>query len=247
VSNQERTLAVIGAGPATGMSVARRFGREGYRVGLVARTPERVRAYVDELTDDRIETAGHTADARDRTQLVAALDEIEDRFGRIDAVYYGPGGLTPGYRSADVLDIDIDNLRHPIDLFLYSPIALVQRVLPGMLERGSGALLFAGGTSAKYPFPLLGGISPAGAALRNYVLTLNAALADKGVFAGTLTIGALVERSEIAGVFRTNPERFGGIEPETVDPDQIAETAWRMSVDRGPAESEFGVLASSPA
>jgi hypothetical protein len=42
--------------------------------------------------------------------------------------------------------------------------------------------------------PPLGGLALASAALRTYALTLHVALATAGVYAGTLTIGGLIER-----------------------------------------------------
>lgn len=42
-------LAVVGAGPGVGAAVARRFAREGYAVGLIARTGSRLEDVVAEL------------------------------------------------------------------------------------------------------------------------------------------------------------------------------------------------------
>jgi hypothetical protein len=60
-----------------------------------------------------------------------------------------------------------------------------------MTERGSGGLLFAGGLSSVVPMPSLGGFALASAALRNCALTLHAALAPNGIYAGTITIADL--------------------------------------------------------
>jgi hypothetical protein len=60
-------------------------------------------------------------------------------------------------------------------------------LLPELTERGSGGLFFAGGLSSVAPMPPmppLGGLALASAVLRNYALTLHAALAPIGVYAG---------------------------------------------------------------
>ena len=49
-----KTIAVFGAGPGMGRSVARRFGREGFQVALVARNQTRLDAYTGELAADGI-------------------------------------------------------------------------------------------------------------------------------------------------------------------------------------------------
>ena len=73
-------------------------------------------------------------------------------------------------------------------------------------------------------------------------MTLNAGLAGTGVYAGTLTIGGLVERGDIHEFVLSRPERFGDVPPRTLDPDDIAETAWTMYTTRDRAEEVFNVL-----
>lgn len=59
-------------------------------------------------------------------------------------------------------------------------------LIPELTERGSGGLLFAGRLSSVVPLPPLGGLALASAALRNYAITLNAALQPAGIYAGTI-------------------------------------------------------------
>ncbi len=89
---------------------------------------------------------------------------------------------------------------------------------------------------------MLGHLALAAAALRNYALTLNAALAERGLYAGTLTIGGLVERGDIHAMVSADPARFGGTEGHTLDPDELAETAWGMYRARDRAEAIFDVF-----
>ena len=60
-------------------------------------------------------------------------------------------------------------------------------LIPELTERGSGGPLFAGRLSSVVPLPPLGGLALASAALRNYAITLNAALQPAGIYAGTIT------------------------------------------------------------
>ncbi len=71
-------------------------------------------------------------------------------------------------------------------------------MLPEWTERGDGAFLLTHGYSAARPIPHLSGVGPVMAAARNYLYSLNGELADTGVYAGTLAIGAMIERSEMA-------------------------------------------------
>lgn len=235
----KKTAVVLGVGPGLGMSVAHRFGREGYAVALVSRSDTRHGGYLAALTDAGIEASALTADLRDRDRLRSVLDAIADRHGSVDVVYYGPGATDPSARPVPIDRIDSDAVRESMSL-VYSAVDVVEKVLPGMTERGDGGLLFAGGLSAVAPLPALGALALASAALRNYALTLNAGLVGSGVYAGTLTIGGLIERGDIHALVTSRPDGFG--EVPSLNPDLIADEAWRLYTDRDRAEATFDVL-----
>jgi NADP-dependent 3-hydroxy acid dehydrogenase YdfG len=73
--------------------------------------------------------------------------------------------------------IDVDVIERLSATYLLTPVALVGRVLTGMLARGDGALLFALGAAAEYPFPNLASAGIVGSGLRSYAHTLHAELA----------------------------------------------------------------------
>ncbi|RAS62962.1 short-subunit dehydrogenase [Lentzea atacamensis] len=230
------TAVVLGVGPGLGMSIARRFGREGYDVVLVSRSSARHDGYLTELVEAGVKAKAFAVDVRDREQLLSTLEEV----GPVDVVYYGPGATDLGDMPAEITSTTSDEA-HVAMQWLYPAIDVVGRVLPGVVER-KGGLLFAGGLSAVRPMPVLGALALSSAALRNYALTLNAALADKGVYVGTLTIGGVIERGDIHKVVESKPEQFGNLAGRTLDPDDIAEVAWRMFVERDRAEEVFSVI-----
>lgn len=233
-----KVIAVLGAGPGLGLSIARRFGREGFTTALVSRTDTRHATYRSSLAGITAHT--YAADVTDEAQLHAVLDRITAEAGEIDTVYFGPADPS-GSGPAPLTEAGTDALRAPFESIVLPAAAVVRAVLPRMLERGSGALFFAGGLSGKYPLPILGSLAPASAALRMYVLTLNAALRETGVYAGTLTIGGLIERGDIHRIFT---ERDLGFTPGTLNPDDIADEAWSLYVERDRAEAEFNAMAA---
>src|SRR2546430_8308469 len=103
-----RTLAVLGTGPGMSRSVATRFGREGFRVALVARNRAKLEKYVEELAADGVEAAAFTADVTDGGELVRVIGEIEQRFGHIDVAEYSPGNLDAP--PVNVLDLGPDDM-----------------------------------------------------------------------------------------------------------------------------------------
>jgi NADP-dependent 3-hydroxy acid dehydrogenase YdfG len=232
-----KTIAIFGAGPALGLSIARRFGHEGYRVALVARRQESLDALAEALPD--VETATFRANLLDPTQLTEAVTAIEERFGHVDVAAWSPGGLDQ--QRVPVLDVNPDELPGQLDLLLLAPIRLARLLLPGMRNRGDGALLYASGASAITPIPQLGNVGIALAAMRNYVLGANSALANEGVYVGIVPIGGLIKNSAAEAALLNAPTEFENFDLEalkltTLDPDTIADVFWDLNLKRDRAE-----------
>lgn len=239
-----KVIAVFGAGTGLGVSIARRFGREGFRVALVARRKDRLDTLVAELADEGIEAAAFSADLTEPAQVPAVVNAIRERFGRIDVVEYGPAPADLSFTSATRLDAAA--LKALIPLFLLTPVEVVQAVLPEMTERGDGAFLLTHGFSAVLPSAHFSGPGPVMAAARNYLYSLNAELTGTGVYAGTLAVAAGIARSENAPVISDATDdaanasmAFEGIEFPIVDPDDIAECYWDMYTRRDRVEQVY--------
>jgi NAD(P)-dependent dehydrogenase (short-subunit alcohol dehydrogenase family) len=88
-------LLVVGVGPGLGMSVAHRFGSEGYAVGLISHSSARHDEYLRALRNAGVEAAAFVADAADSSALHQAVGAARAHFGRIDVGYYGPAAAAP--------------------------------------------------------------------------------------------------------------------------------------------------------
>ena len=115
---------------------------------------------------------------------------------------------------------------------------------PELTQRGNGGLLFAGGLSSVIPMPPLGGLALASAALRNYAITLHAALAPAGIYAGTITIGGLIARGDVHQAMASNPDLFRGVAAATLNPDDLAEDVWQLYNKRTDAEAVVNAMAA---
>jgi hypothetical protein len=108
-----------------------------------------------------------------------------------------------------------------------------------MLERGDGAILSAQGASAVRGMPHIAG-GFALAARRNYLQSLHAAVADKGVYAGGLYIGAAIRHTPFYE--RREAESAAGTPvpdmPE-VDPDDLADLLWTMHSTKSQPEATY--------
>ncbi|MFI5865289.1 SDR family NAD(P)-dependent oxidoreductase [Streptomyces sp. NPDC051546] len=231
--SESKVIAVFGAGSGLGSSVARRFGREGFRVALVARRKDRLDALVEELAGEGIQAAAFPADLSRPAEVPALVAAIQSRFGRIDVVEYGPVSTA----TTPAAELDAAALQGLIPLLLLTPVEVVQAVLPQWTERGEGTFLLSHSYAASQPMPGASGTGPVMAATRNYLYSLNAELAGTGIYAGALSVGALISRSEVAsGYLSALPADVDVADIPVVDPDHLAELYWGMYTGRDRVE-----------
>lgn len=232
-----KTIAVFGAGPGMGASVARRFGREGHRVALVARRAHKAQALADSLAADGIEAAVFTADLSQPDVVPGLVEAIEGRYGHLDVAYYGP---IPESNFIPAADLEPAALAEMSGLLLLTPVALVRAVLPGMIQRGEGAVLVVQGLSAVHPIPGMSGPGPLMAATRNYLYSLHGELTGTGVYAGTLSVGAFIEGSEAHARMSRSGEAEGF---PTARADDLADLLWNLAAKGDRAEEIYPPVA----
>jgi NAD(P)-dependent dehydrogenase (short-subunit alcohol dehydrogenase family) len=218
------SVAIVGAGPGVGAALARAFGRDGRPVGLVARDRQRLEQLAEGLRHEGIVARAFPADVRDRPGLTQALDEIDASLGPVEVMEYGPMPDMSSVRAAT--DVTPENLMDFMEFAVLGAVGAVQAVLPGMMSRGNGGLLFTTGFSAIGPMPRLGNLGIAMGALRTWVHSLYVQLAPSGVYAGSVCIGARVEPGgegdpdHIAGVYLDMYAKRDRFE-ELVPPDRM--------------------------
>jgi NADP-dependent 3-hydroxy acid dehydrogenase YdfG len=163
---------------------------------------------------------------------------ITARLGPIDVLEYAPSGLDLLNSAAAVRDADAASFEFPLDLLLRTPVTLIRQVLPGMLERGDGAVLFGLPVTASVPVPPFGNLATAAAAARHYLHTLHTDLAGTGVYAGPLQISGPVGDSD-AGNFVL--ETYGAANlPEPQKPADLAVAMWDLYLKRDRFDQVFG-------
>lgn len=150
---------------------------------------------------------------------------------------YSPGDVSR--LPVPALALTPTELRTWLPLHLLSPVALAQAMLPGMLDRGSGSLLFALGNTARHPAAPLASVNTPQAGLLNYLHGLSQAAAPRGVYVGALLIGTLIEGSAAAKLFDAG--HFASVEPGAVprvEPGVLAERLWEMTATKEAVELE---------
>jgi NAD(P)-dependent dehydrogenase (short-subunit alcohol dehydrogenase family) len=186
--------------------VARRFGAEGFTVGLISRHRGRLDALAAQLVDDGVQAQGFAADVRDPSSLAKALEQVTETLGAIEVLQYSP--LPQKDFMRPVLETTPADLVGPIEFSIYGPVAAVHQVVPGMrfLGENRGTILFVNGGTAVTPRHTLTGTSVAFAGQAAYARLLNEVLGEEGIQVSQLVIpGAIV-----AGDDKTDPELLAG-------------------------------------
>jgi NAD(P)-dependent dehydrogenase (short-subunit alcohol dehydrogenase family) len=185
-------IAILGAGRGMGRAIAKLFGAHGFRVALLSPSPLTLDPIVADLIDDGIVATAVRADVLDHPSIASGLTEVTRRLGPIDVLEFSPADATLPLASAT--ELTHDNVQLQIDVYVHGAVAAVNHVLPDMLARRPGTIIFTTGASAVHPVPMFGNTGAAMAWLRNWAHTLHAAVAPKGVQVGLVAIGARIGR-----------------------------------------------------
>jgi NADP-dependent 3-hydroxy acid dehydrogenase YdfG len=212
------SIVIVGAGPNLGAAVARRFGREGMSVGLVARDAAKLEELANVLNEEGITADFAAADIRDAEALAGAIGALAERLGPVEVLEYSP--LPAQEFMKPILETSVDDLRGPLEFSVLGAVAAARAVVEPMIEAGSGTILFTTGGAAVKPYPLRAGVGVSFAGEVAYARMLNEELAEKGVHVG---------HTAIAG--RIGPG-------EDHEPDDVAEVLWKHHTDKG----DFQVL-----
>lgn len=186
-----KTVAIIGAGPGLGLSLAKKFGANGFRVAAIARNPEKLSIIVSELRKLNIEAQSFVADVSDLAALKQAIQAVKNEFGSVDVLEFSP--YAGWDKFTNVLETTPQSVLEQINSYLLPAVLSVNEVLPDMINNGSGAILFITGLSAMFPLPFVGNGGIVMSGIRNYATNLHNELKEKGVFVGHLSIGTMIQ------------------------------------------------------
>lgn len=227
-----KTILICGHGPGISHAVAQRFGREGFRVALVARSEARIEAAAKSLRDSGIEATALAADLADPAAVRAVVERARTGLGPITAVHWnayggGAGDLTVG---------DLTGLRRALDVGVTGLVAAVQAALPDLSAGHDGAVLVTGGGFAFYDEA----VDAAAVRFNAMDLAVSKAAQHKlvGLLAAKLTpMGVYVGEVVVTGLVKGTAFDHGNA---TLDPADIASRFWDLYAARSPRSVTVG-------
>jgi len=220
-----RRVLLTGASGGIGLATARILHARGATVVATARRAEVLAGLQDEL-GDRVEAL--PADLADRADVAA----LPDRAGVVDVLIANAG--LPGTGSLTSFDqVEVDRA---LDVNLRAPLQLARVLLPGMLERGAGHVVFVSSLSGKIASPGSALYSAAKFGLRGAAHALREDLVGTGVGVTVVFPGFIRD----AGMFHDSHAQlppFVG----TKTPEEVAEAVAR-GIERGRLEVDVAPL-----
>jgi uncharacterized protein len=166
----ESIVLVTGASSGIGEEFARQLSQVGHRVALVARREERLRELAEELGGDEraVVLGADLASPEDRDRLAGRIDELG---AQVDILVNNAGfGIYEDFARSD-RERELQQARVGVE----AVVDLSSRYVPGMVERGTGAVINTASTAGFQPIPGNATYSAAKA----FVLTFSEALSEE--------------------------------------------------------------------
>ncbi|MFD4196850.1 SDR family oxidoreductase [Amycolatopsis thermoflava] len=237
----DRVALVHGAGGGLGGAVARRLAAEG-AVVVVAD----VRADAAERTAETIRDEGGRAlplawDLGDLSVIDANVTRIEAELGPVDILVNNTGGPPPTTVLGNPSTVWAEHFRSMV----LSVVAIADRVIPGMCDRGWGRIVTSTSSGVVAPIPNLGLSNSLRSALLGWSKTLAREVGRAGVTANVVVPGR-IGTGRVRALDESRAEREGRSADEVAE-----ESTASIPVGRYGDPTEFAAvvtfLASAPA
>ena len=140
-----RTALVTGASGGIGREICRRLAREGMNVVVSGRREDALAEAVAELREMGVKAEAVPAELGDLGQIDPLVERSEAALGGIDLLVNNAGVEIAGAFPS----LGREELSSMVEVNLTVPMLLTHRVLPGMLERGRGHVVFISSLAGK--------------------------------------------------------------------------------------------------
>jgi NAD(P)-dependent dehydrogenase (short-subunit alcohol dehydrogenase family) len=234
-----KVAVVLGVGPGLGATVARRFAREGFAVGLMARGEESLAAAREEVEGSGGTALAAAADATDAASVASAFDRVREELGEPEVFVYNAGAFQMG----GILELSPEQFDDCFRANCSGAFYGAQQVLPAMVERERGTIILTGATAALRGSAKFAALATGKFGLRALAQSMAREFGPQGIHVAHVIIDGQINTSRLR---EAQPDRE---ESTTLSPESIAEaywqlhtqdpTAWTLELDLRPALESF--------
>lgn len=183
-----QTIWITGASSGIGKALALGWAKQGAKLILSGRDRQRL----DDVAAEVGNAGGEATlvlpfEVTDEAAMFSAVASALEWSGGID-VLVNNAGIS---QRSQAVHTSMQVYRDIVEIDLMAPIALTQAVLPHMVERGSGSLVFMSSIAGKVGVPLRTAYCAAKHGLVGYADALRAELSVKGVDVHVVTPGSV--------------------------------------------------------
>ena len=201
-----RTALLTGATGGLGRAIAEALASQGASVVLSARKAEALDSLAAGLSGN-----GHKTLVADLADPQAA-EKLAVEAGDVDILVANAGLPGAGWLA----DFTPEQVKRALRVNLEAPMLMAQALFPGMIERGSGHLVFVSSLSGKAASPRSSIYNATKFGLRGFALGLRADLGPKGVGVSLVSPGFIREAGMFAESGAKPPPGMGTSTPEEV-------------------------------
>ncbi|WP_220471221.1 SDR family NAD(P)-dependent oxidoreductase [Cohnella cholangitidis] len=181
---------VSGGGRGIGAAAALSLAQRGAKVAVnYVRQPDSAQAVVDRIRQAGGEAALAQADVRDPEQVRAAMASIRETWGDIDILV---NNAHMSFVMKPLLAMQWEELAQKLNDEMKAAFTLTKAVLPAMIERKYGRIIYISSNAADVPVPYMAAHGSAKAALDAFSKYVALECAPYGVTANVVSPG-LVE------------------------------------------------------
>lgn len=184
-SPARRPTIVAGASSGIGAASATELARRGFPVALGARRVDKLAELVDKIRAGGGEAVAFSLDVTDPDSVKSFVAQSIDAIGEIELLVSGAGDMHPGR----IHETSTESFNDQIQVHLVGANRLANAVLPDMVARRRGDVIFVGSDVALRQRPHMGAYGAAKAGLVAMVTNLQMELEGTGVRASIVHPG----------------------------------------------------------
>ncbi|CAN4079632.1 unnamed protein product [Withania somnifera] len=229
--------AIVGVGPKLGLSIARKFAHEGYTVAILARDLEKLSRFADEIArEEKAQVFAIRIDCSDLRSVREAFEGVLS-LGFVEVLIYN--AYQPvSWNPTSFTDIRVEQFEKSIAVSSVGAFHCAQQVLPGMVERGRGTILFSGCSASLNGIAGYSELCCGKFAVRGLSQCLAREFQPLGIHVVHVIIHGIVgapcdayspELCEQGAIASTSQRQSGGRDG-LMDPDALAQTYWYLHI-----------------